>query len=119
MRGCAQRLPVGEGSGGEGRLVLLEHGRERRHADDLDLAFQLAVGEQEQPQIGPGRHGQPAPLDEAEVLFQPHAARYDLFRGELPIASRIARIERNIADGAGRASDCPSTISILTKPYRR
>jgi hypothetical protein len=65
----------------KGRLVLLEHRRERRHADDFDFAFQLAVGKQEQPQIGPGRHGQPAPLDEAEVFFQPCPAGLCILAG--------------------------------------
>jgi hypothetical protein len=39
------------------------------------------------------------------------------YRADLPTASRIARIDKNMGVGAGRASDRPSTAATATNPY--
>lgn len=43
--------------------------------------------------------------------------RHRHFRGDLPTASLIARIDKNMGVGAGRASDRPSTASTATDPH--
>jgi hypothetical protein len=57
--------------GGELRLVDFEQLGEPDASSDLDRLFELPVGDEEEPQVGTGGNGEPAALDEAEILLQP------------------------------------------------